>query len=106
MAHDLSYGNRTLSRQVSANLGRLPYDAELLFEVIMGNDAWQHPLTQRTFTIADVSGEIRKLEFDCAQGNERIDYEMGVDWTLPANRTDCVLQVDAKKGTTFRLYEF
>ena len=106
LAHDLSVGNRTLSRQVSANLGQLPYNAELLFEVIMGNDAWRHPLTQRTFTIADVSGEIRKLEFDCAGGNERVTYEMGVDWTLPSNLTNCVLQVNAKKGTTFRLYEF
>ena len=106
MAYRLSVGNTTLSRQVSATLGKLPYDAELLFEVTMGNDPWQHRLTHRTFTIADVFGEIRKLEVECAEGSERIDYEIGVDWTVPSDRSACVLQVHAKKGTTFRLYEF
>jgi hypothetical protein len=104
--YDLRVGNKTLSRQVSAMLGELPYDADLLFEVIMGNQPWRHPLTQRTFTIADVFGEIRRLEFECAEGRDRVDYEIGVDWTLPSNRTACMLQVSAKKGTTFRLYEF
>jgi hypothetical protein len=100
-------GNTTLSRQVTATLGgELPYDAELLFEVIMGNDPWHHPLTQRTFTIANVFGEIDRLELECAEGRERIDYVAGVDWTLPDNRSACLLQVTAKKGTTFRLYEF
>jgi hypothetical protein len=106
VAYQLSLGTTTLSRQVSATLGKLPYDAEQLFEVIMGNDPWRHPLTQRTFTIADVSGEIRKLEVECAEGSERIDYEIGIDWMVPSDRGACELQVHAKKGTTFRLYEF
>ena len=99
-------GNGTLSREVPANLRELPYGAQRLFEVIMGDDPWQHRLTQRTFTIADIFGEIRELEFQCAEGRERIDYVLGVEWTVPSNRSDCVLQVEAKKGTTFRLYEF
>jgi hypothetical protein len=106
LAYDLSVGTKTLSRQVSATLGELPYDAEELFEVIMGNDPWRHRLTQRTFTIADVFGEVRRLWLECAEGNERIDYEIGVDWTVPSDRSACVLQVNAKKSTTFRLYEF
>jgi hypothetical protein len=99
-------GSPTLSRDVSAALGELPYDAKLLFEVIMGEDPWRHPLTQRTFTIANVYGEIGDLALECAEGNERIDYVAGVDWTVPGNRSACLLQVTAKKGTTFRLYEF
>lgn len=106
MAYWLSAGNRTLSRQVSATLGELPYDAERLFEVIMGNDPWRHPLARRKFTIADVFGEVRNLGVECAEGRERIDYEIGVDWVLPSDHSACVLQVNAKKGTTFRLYEF
>jgi hypothetical protein len=93
-------------QQVSATLGELPYDAERLFEVIMGNDPWRHPLTQRTFTIADVFGDVRRLGLECTEGTERIDYEIGVDWTVPSDRSACVLQVSAKKVTTFRLYEF
>jgi hypothetical protein len=100
-------GNATLSRQVSAAPGdELPYDAELLFEVIVGNDPWRHPLTQRTFTIANVFGDIRKLALECAEGSERVDYVAGVDWSVPGNWTTCLLQVTAKEGTTFRLYEF
>src|SRR5262245_63193992 len=47
-AYRLRVGNTTLSRQVSATLGELPYDAERLFEVIMGNNPWRHRLTQRS----------------------------------------------------------
>jgi hypothetical protein len=100
-------GNTTLQRQVTAAPGsELPYDAKVLVDVIMGNDAWRHSLTQRTFTIANVYGEIGKLELECAEGDERLDYMAGVDWTVPDNRTACLLEVSAKKGTTFRLYEF
>jgi hypothetical protein len=99
-------GNGTVSREVSASVGELPYGAQRLFEVIMGHNPWQHPLTQRTFTIANVFGEVRKLELECAEGRERLDYAIGVDWTLPTGRNDCILQVSAREGTTFRLYEF
>jgi hypothetical protein len=45
----------------------------------------------------DVFGEVRALEFDCAEGSERVDYVPGVDWTLPSDRSACVLQVSAKE---------
>jgi len=102
----LARGKTTLSRQVSAALGSLPYDAELMFEIIMGVHPLRHPLTQPTFTIADVLGEVRKLEVECAEGSQEIDYQSGVDWTVPSGWSSCMLQVAAKKGTTFRLYEF
>jgi hypothetical protein len=99
-------GNRTLSRQVSAISGSLPYEAELIFEIIVGNEPWRHRLTRHTFTIAHVFGEIRRLRVECAEGSRQLDYEIGVDWTLPSGWSSCVLQVNAKKETTFRLYEF
>ena len=102
----LARGTTTLSREVTAASGSLPYGAEHIFEIIMGNRPWNHALTRRTFTIADVLGEIRRLELDCAEGRERIDYENGVDWTVPPRWSSCTLQVNAEKGTKFRLYEF
>jgi hypothetical protein len=102
----LRIGNLTLSRQVTAVIGTLPYDAKLMFEVIMGNNPWQHHLTEHTFTIANVFGEIRKVAVECAEGHRRIDYEIGLDWTVPGEWSGCTLEVNAKKGSTFKLYEF
>jgi hypothetical protein len=101
----LRRGTQTMSRQAPPTL-ELPYGAKLIFEVIMGNDPWKHPLTERTFTIANVFGELRKIEVECAEGSQRIDYEFGVEWTVPNSWSSCVLQVNAKRETTFRLYEF
>lgn len=99
-------GNITMVREVSAISGNLSYDAERAFEIIMGNDPYRLRLTQQTFTVANVLGEIRKIGVECAEGSRRFDYAADVDWTLPSGWSACVLQVDAKKGTTFMLYEF
>jgi len=106
LALTLARGKRTLSRQVTAASGSLPYDAELMFEIVMGVRPLRHPLTQPTFTIANVAGEIRELEVECAEGRQRLNYESGVDWTVPSGWSSCALQVNAGRQTTFRLYEF
>lgn len=96
----------TLWRQLMAGPEGLPFGAQQVFEVWMSREPWSHPLARRTFTIGDVSGEIRKLRVDCDQGRAPIEYRMGVDWTLPAGWSACKLRVDAKRDTTFVLYEF
>ena len=101
----LRLGIQTLTRQAPPNVD-LPYGAKRMFEVIMGSDPWKHPLTERTFTIANVFGDVRKLEVECAEGKQRLDYVAGLDWSVPGNWTDCAVQVNAKRETTFRLYEF
>ncbi len=102
----LAIGKTTMHREVMAASGNLPHDAKRMFEIIMGNDPWLHRLTERTFTIADVTGTIRKLALDCAENNRRLDYQAGAEWTVPGGWSSCRLQVSAKRGTTFRLYEF
>jgi hypothetical protein len=102
----LRQGKTTVYRDVSAFLGEQAHGAKRVFEVVMGNQPWSHRLTQRTFTIANVFGEIRKLQLDCAEGSQRLDYEIGLDWTVPSSWRSCVLQVNAKRETTFRLFEF
>jgi hypothetical protein len=99
-------GTKTLFREIRALAGDLPYDARLMFEVVTGNDPWIHRLTERTFTLANVFGEIRKVEIECAEGKQRIDYETEVDWTVPDGWSACSVYVRAKKGTTYTLYEF
>lgn len=94
------------SRQVVAREGSLPYGAALMFEVEMGRRPWEHRLTQQTFEIAHVTGDIKRLEVECAQGRERHKYDGELAWTLPPGRTDCTLRVHAKRDATFVLYEF
>jgi hypothetical protein len=97
---------RSVSRELQPSDAGLPFDAKRAFEVRVGREPWYVDLTQRTFTLAAVQGEVRKLSVKCAQGNKRIDYKPDVDWTLPSAWTDCSLRIDAAPGTTFALYEF
>ncbi len=97
---------RTLWRQVMPGPDGLPFGAQRMFDVRVSLEPWSHPLTHRTFTIGDVSGEIRKLQLDCDQGSAPIEYRAGVDWTLPSGWGTCKLRVDATRDTTFALYEF
>jgi hypothetical protein len=77
-----------------------------MFVVRAGKEPWSHPLTQSTFTIANVAGEVRNLDLQCAQGERPIPYQDGVDWTVPQGWTGCTLVVGAAPATMFNFYEF
>jgi hypothetical protein len=96
----------TLYREVDPGEKGLPADAKHLFEVRVGQVAWSHPLTSRAFTIAGVRGQIRRMRVDCEQAHKKLEYEDDVDWTIPDAWGPCTLHVDAKRDTTFALYEF
>jgi hypothetical protein len=96
----------TMFRAVSAGADGMPFDAERVFEVHMGLAPWTHYLTQRTFTLGEVSGKVRKLEVDCEQGSLELDYEPDVEWTLPQAWNACMLRVRAQRGTKFAFFEF
>ena len=84
----------------------LPFDAQHLFEVHVGNVAWSHSLTSRTFTLANVNGRIHDLHIECDKTAAKLDYKADAEWTIPDSWGACKLQVSAKRGTTFALYEF
>ncbi len=96
----------TRFREVTAGDAGLPFGAARVFEVYAGRDVWRHLLTARTFTIGRVTGDIRKLYLECDQGRKRLDYRADVEWTLPVAWSACAVLVDAKRDTTFALYEF
>lgn len=100
------FDNMTLEREVFGGSDGLPFGAQRSLEVKIGRDPWSHALTQPTFTIGRVSGEIRDLRLDCDGGDSRLDYQPDVDWTIPSGWSACILRVRAKRGTTFALYEF
>jgi hypothetical protein len=96
----------TVSRQVRPADGPLPFGAQRMFEVEVGRAPWAHRLSERTFAIAHVFGEVRDLELDCDRGSKRLEYQHGVEWSLPDGWNTCMLLVEAKRDTTFVLYEF
>ena len=86
--------------------GELPFNAERIFDVQIGLAPWTHYLTYATFTLDGVSGNVRKIDVDCDQGRQTVDYEPQVEWTLPRGWSSCELRVRAARGSTFRFYEF
>lgn len=98
--------SRTASVEKSAGQEPLPFGAALAVDVHIGRRPWQHPLTHRTFTFAQVHGEIGRLEVECGERTEQPQYDDGAEWTLPNDWKSCGLHVEAARGTTFTLYEF
>lgn len=96
----------TASRQVPAGEQGLPYGAANVVEVRIGRIPWSQVLTQRTFTLAHVYGEIRAVDLACANRDARLQYEIGMEWSVPDAWGACTLTVDAPRDTTFALYEF
>jgi len=96
----------TLYREVTAGDDGLPFGAQHLVEVRIGATEWSRALGTRTFTIAGVDGHIRGIRVACDKAETKLEYQEDVDWTLPEGWGACVLHVNAKRGTTFALYEF
>ena len=99
---------QTLDREVTPDRDAvgIASEAAAVFEVRMGRRPWNHELSSQTFAIARVYGEIRDLEVECGEQDMKLEHEVGVEWTLPEGWGACTLVVDAKRDTTFALYEF
>lgn len=84
----------------------LPYGAAVVAQVQIGRRPWRFDLTEPTFALAQVSGEIEEMGIECRGQEEELQYEPDAEWTLPADWSACRLHVGATRGTTFMLYEF
>jgi hypothetical protein len=105
-AAPVAASDATAARERGAEGGALPYDAARVVDVRVGRESWQHALTSRTFTIAQVHGEISSMRVDCDGGAAPLEWEVGAEWTLPDDWEACTLRVAAARGTSFALYEF
>lgn len=81
-------------------------DNPLGIKGLVGREPWLHRPSRRTFTFANVDGDIREIRVECDRRTAVLEYMPDVDWTLPESWGSCVLFVDAKRDTTFTLYEF
>jgi hypothetical protein len=95
----------TLFREVDARDASLPPEARRRFDVRIGSAPWRHSLSARTFTIASVDGRIRRMLVECDATETRLEYQAEVDWTIPQAWGACTVEVNAKSGTTFALFE-
>lgn len=97
---------RTSAVIASAIDAPLPYDAQLMAEVAMGRNAWEHSLINRTFAIAHLYGEIEAMSLRCGAERAQFEYQLEAEWTVPDGWEDCRLTIRAPRGTTFTLFEF
>jgi len=84
----------------------LPFGARRMLQVNVGRDRWTYPLKSSTFGAAEISGKLKSVDVECAEGRERLKYEGPASWTLPPEWSQCVLLVNAKPGTKLALFEF
>ncbi len=63
-----------------------------------------HPL-RRKFSIADVSGDLRDIEFRCSWQRVVDEAREGITWDLPEDWGDCSILVFGEPGTKFNFLE-
>jgi hypothetical protein len=98
--------NWSTAQAVIPDESGLPYGANRMLQVNVGRDRWTYPLRSTTFGAAEISGKLKSVDVECAQGSERLRYEGPASWTLPPEWSQCVLLVNAKAGTKLALFEF
>jgi len=66
---------------------------------------WQYRPLRRAIEIADVDGELGKLELRCEWQRFVDKAREGVTWNIPESWGDCSLVVHGETGATFKLFE-
>lgn len=95
-----------MAAQAKAIAEALQTDAAIRIDGRVDQDPWAHTPTRRTFTLANIEGEVRELRLECDRRTQVIPYAANVDWTLPPSWGACTIFVVAKKNTAFKLFEF
>jgi len=67
---------------------------------------WTYAPSRRIFTVTDVKGKLDHIDARCERRNLKLDYQEGVDWTLPESLGACQLNFVGKNDTQFTVYEF
>ena len=96
-------------RSTSADLGPaagLVDGAKRALDVTAGRKPWKHKLGARSFALATPGNGIQVITVTCENATEHLEYQPNSEWTIPDDYGACRLQVDARPGTAFNLYEF
>lgn len=95
-----------MAGQVAAIETALEGDGALAIKGFVDREPWMHVPSRRTFTFADIDGDVREIEVECDRRKIVLEFMPDVDWTLPASWGDCTVFVRARRDTTFLFYEF
>jgi hypothetical protein len=68
---------------------------------------WVHELLRKSFSLADVEGELELVDIRCTVGTGRYSSitEENV-WTIPDGWEECGVYIKGREGSTFTLYEY
>lgn len=91
------------AKAVKANLDS-PEPLGLLAQIT--EDKWSYAPARRIFTVTNVEGKLKQITARCDRRNLELEYQEGVDWTLPASLGNCVLDFEGSDDTKFTVYEF
>ncbi len=94
------------ARQAAALKKALQGGDAIAVQARVDGRTWEFQPTRRTVTITKVDGKIDTLHFECDRRKADLPFKADSEWKLPASWGACDLLVDAKRGTTFTLYEF
>ena len=104
---DLAIGADDPVREVALQLdAALASTDPLVSQAKIVDKSWSYQPARRIFTVADLDGRLQDIQVRCQRGNIELDYEEGVDWTIPDSLGDCSLDFNGRKGTRFTIYEF
>jgi hypothetical protein len=81
---------------------------DLRGQVEMGSEegVWRQYLSRRRFTLEKVEGNIRQLSLVCAANSQVLEYQPGVEWTVPEGWGVCAARIDVEPGSKFVFVEF
>jgi hypothetical protein len=95
-----------IHEQAQAVKARLDSPEPLGLQAQITEDAWSYSPARRIFTVTNVEGKLKQINARCQRRNLELEYQEGVDWTLPASLGDCVLDFEGSDDTKFAVYEF
>ncbi|WDE10024.1 energy transducer TonB [Thalassomonas haliotis] len=69
------------------------------------NNAWNHTLVRKAFSLTNIKGSLHKLDVRCANKRHVFTVENNTSWEIPESWQRCSVYVYGEKKTEFQLIE-
>jgi hypothetical protein len=106
VAQNFLEADDTLHQRIEESRAALASPDPLPLLARIADKSWEYKPVRRIFTVTNVEGRLNKVDAHCSRRNLELEYQDGVDWTLPESLGDCRLEFEGRDGTTFTVYEF
>jgi TonB family protein len=98
--------NDVMASRAAAIEEALNGDAAIVIKAKVVDDYWRHTPARRTFAIADVNGDLDRIQVECDRRGAELPYAPDSEWSLPESWGACSLMVEGRRDTEFLFYEF